>query len=241
MKRFFSILFAMTLAISINIGYAKTYIVCAGIANYPGTANDLLLPANDARAVAELYNMRQGTEYYLLTNENATKANIITAMENLYKKAGESDQVIFFFSGHGLEGSFIAYDGALSYNTIRTAMAKGKSRSKIIYADACYAGKFRDVPKTTHNNTSDRNADVLLFLSSRSKEKSKEFRNAKNGVFTTYLLSGLKGKADANRDRTITAKELFNYVSKNVQRDTQQAQHPVMWGRFSNNMPLFKW
>ena len=81
----------------------------------------------------------------------------------------------------------------------------------------------------------------MLFLSSRSNETSIERRDMKNGFFTTYLQKGLRGGADANRDRTITAKELFDYVHKGVTKLSLNKQHPVMWGKFNNNMPVMTW
>lgn len=240
MKRFFLFLSVIlcTLAFSAN---AKTYLVSVGVADYPGTQNDLRLCARDAQDVAALYRQMPGTEAIVLTNTQATKQNIINAMEKLYKKAGKNDQVMLFFSGHGIKGCFMAYDGPLSYTYIRNTMAKGKSKSKIIYADACFAGKFRNKSKKKYNEADDKKADVLLFLSSRSEEKSKEMRNMSNGLFTNYLLKGLKGGADTDHNRIITARELFNYVSKNVAQTSRNTQHPVMWGSFSNDLPLFRW
>ena len=81
----------------------------------------------------------------------------------------------------------------------------------------------------------------MLFLSSRSDETSIERRDMQNGFFTTYLQKGLRGAADVNKDRIITARELFNYVQKNVVSISNDRQHPVMWGKFSDNMPVMKW
>ena len=81
----------------------------------------------------------------------------------------------------------------------------------------------------------------MLFLSSRSNETSIARRDMQNGFFTTYLQKGLRGGADVNRDRIITAKELFNYVHENVVKISKGKQHPVMWGKFSDNMPVRVW
>ena len=80
-----------------------------------------------------------------------------------------------------------------------------------------------------------------FFLSSRNNETSIECTDMKNGFFTSCLQNGLRGRADANRDRIITAKELFDYVSKGVKRLSGDKQHPVMWGRFSDEMVVMKW
>lgn len=81
----------------------------------------------------------------------------------------------------------------------------------------------------------------MLFLSSRNEETSMERPDMQNGFFTTYLQKGLRGSADMNRDRIITSRELFKYVSKNVIDISNGKQHPVMWGKFSNNMVVMKW
>jgi uncharacterized caspase-like protein len=62
-----------------------------------------------------------------------------------------------------------------------------------------------------------------------------------NGFFTTYLTKGLQGNADLNNDRVITAREIFSYVSGGVSQLSQGKQHPVMWGNFSDTMPVMKW
>ncbi len=47
-----------------------------------------------------------------------------------------------------------------------------------------------------------------------------------HGVFTWALLEGLSGLADANTDKTVTAGELFNYVSDRVRKETGNKQNP---------------
>ncbi|NJN34145.1 MAG: peptidase C14 caspase catalytic subunit p20, partial [Saprospiraceae bacterium] len=42
----------------------------------------------------------------VLVDEDATRANILSTMRQVLLKADENDVVVFYFSGHGLEGSF---------------------------------------------------------------------------------------------------------------------------------------
>ena len=156
------------------------------------------------------------------------------------RQAGEDDAVIFYFSGHGVPGAFVCYDGFLKYDDVVVALGSSAAKKKIILADACFAGKAR---KTDRHATAETYAktSVLFFLSSRTNETSIENRTMRNSLFTAYLERGLRGGADTNRDRTITALELFNFVSEGVKSKSKQRQHPVMWGRFDNNMPLMTW
>lgn len=216
---------------------ADVYLVSVGIADYPGNRNDLSLPAKDATTMANLYRRNNNAHTKLLTNAQATVENIRQAMERMYAQAGQNDIVVFFFSGHGTQGAFCAYDKLLDYDTIRKAMARSKSRNKMIFADACFSGKMR----TNGRHTAHRKSNVMLFLSSRSNETSIESPSMRNGFFTVCLERSLRGGADADRNRVITAKELFDAVSAGVVKLSDGKQHPVMWGNFSDTMPVMVW
>lgn len=238
-QRFLTTVFLLTTVITLQ---AKVYLVSVGITDYPGTSMDLNLPAKDAQTISWLYSKNTDVEYIQLLNEQATMQNITSSMRKTFAKASTDDIVVLFFSGHGYPGGFVAYDGQLTYTQVRKAMATSKCKNKMIFADACFSGKIR-----TNGNSSQsslqaaQKANVMLFLSSRSNETSIERRGMQNGFFTTYLQKGLRGGADVNRDRIITAKELYDYVHKGVIELSRDKQHPVMWGKFSDNMPVMTW
>ncbi len=219
----------------------KVYLVSVGIADYPGTGSDLTLPTQDANTIAWLYGKNAGAEYVLLTNHRATKKNITNAIRSLFAKAKENDIVVFFFSGHGSKNGLETYNGTLSYAAIRQTMAQCKARNKMMFVDACYAGKLRTSGLDHNAELAARKANIMLFLSSRGNETSRESSVMQNGYFTTYLQQGLRGRADYNQDRVITAKEIFSYVYTNVTKISANRQHPVMWGNFSNSMPVMTW
>ena len=237
--KLFIIVFLLTSATSIK---AKVYLVSVGITDYPGTSMDLNLPVKDAQTISWLYSKNTDVEYIQLLNEQATTQNITSSMRKTFAKASTYDIVVLFFSGHGYPGGFVAYDGQLTYTQVRKAMATSKCKNKMIFADACFAGKIR-----TNGNASQssiqaaKKANVILFLSSRSYEKSMERPSMQNGFFTTYLQKGLRGGADKNRDRIITAHELYEYVHNKVDSISRGKQHPTMWGNFDDNMPVMKW
>ena len=217
----------------------KVHLVSVGIADYPGTANDLNLPTKDAESVKWLYEKNSNAVTLKLINNQATREAILSAIRTTFKYSSTDDIVVFFFSGHGYKGGFVAYDGFLSYDEIRQAMSVTHCKNKMIFADACFSGKMRQgssVVKQEHERSS-----VMLFLSSRDNETSIERRDMQNGFFTSCLIDALRGKSDTNRDRKITAKELFKFVSDNVRALSKNKQHPVMWGHFSDDMPVIVW
>lgn len=223
------------------VACARTYLVSVGVSDYPGTSNDLTLPANDASTIQYVYGKNSNVVSVLLTNSDATKSTILSQMRSTFSKASANDIIVFFFSGHGSRsGAFCAYDGNLSYSEIRKVMADSKATTKLIFADACHAGKMRE-GRSNNAQQAFSKYNILLFLSSRGSESSIERADMKNGFFTTALQNALRGHADANSDRTITAKELFNYVSRKVKELSSDRQHPVMWGKFNDSMPVMKW
>ena len=219
---------------------ARAYIVCVGIADYPGTRNDLHLSANDALTMQQLYQKNGDATVTMFQNEQATVAAVREAFGNCCRQATAVDAVIFYFSGHGVPGAFVCHDDFLSYDDVVRALGTSAARHKIILADACFAGKAR---RSRRHATAETFAEtsVLFFLSSRTNETSIENTTLRNSLFTAYLERGLRGGADTDRNRTITARELFTFVSEGVSAKSGNRQHPVMWGRFDNDMPLMVW
>ena len=75
---------------------AKVFLVSVGISDYPGKVNDLGLPAKDAQLVTWLYGQNADVKFMELLDTNATKANIIEAMEKIFPYSNR--YVIFHFA-----------------------------------------------------------------------------------------------------------------------------------------------
>ena len=54
----------------------------------------------------------------------------------------------------------------------------------------------------------------------------------RHGVFSHYLIQGLKGDANTNDDNIISVDELFNYIYLNVRHHTKNAQTPAFYGDY---------
>lgn len=239
MRRIFVILGVLFVCLFAN---AETYVVCVGIGNYADPqVQNLSKTEADAKAMAEFY--KKGTKNVItITGKYATKSQILKSLRSQFGRAKANDKIVFYFSGHGYPGGFCPYDmtkieEGLKYSDVIGIMQQSKANSKFIFADACHSGAIRQ-----NGADSDPKAgNVLLFLSSRGNEYSAESPFLANGYFTKNLLRGLGGGADANKDKRITAKELFNYVSDGVKSQTNNHQHPVMWGKFDDNLTIVEY
>lgn len=219
------------------------YVVAVGISDYKNIS-DLRLPEQDAKDIAKLYKTKT-KHVILLTGRYATKARILQSLRDQFARADEDDMIVFSFSGHGYQGGVCPYDmsrdqsSGITYKEIRSILKQSRAQRKMIFADACFSGGIRGGSSSA--NINDKDSGVLLFLSSRSGETSIESGMMKNGFFTAYLLRGLRGGADVDRNRVITAKELFSFVHNGVVEKSDGQQHPVMWGRFDDGMVLMDW
>lgn len=230
-----------------------TYAVVVGIADYKIAdyrTGDLRFADKDAqRVVAFLQSSEGGSvptqNISLLTNRTASKNSILKAMR-IFEKATPQDRIIFYFSGHGMKGAFIPHDvstnnpnSVLTYTEIKANFKASKATTKFCIVDACLSGSMtaRQVWNVAESKTL-APSNIVLMLSSRSAQSSVESGIARGGIFTFYMLRGLRGQADTNQDHIVTIKELYGFVSKGVKSNTPNKQAPLFYGKFSDDLPM---
>ncbi|MDX2133231.1 MAG: caspase family protein [Saprospiraceae bacterium] len=189
----------------------------------------------------------------LLLDDKATRDNILRSMQQLFLRADDNDVVLFYFSGHGLNGSFLpvdfdGYNNKLRHDEVRQLFLKSKAKHKLCIADACHSGSLSyglvakgPAPVTLdsyYQAFEESEGGIALLMSSKAEELSLEDHGLRQGVFTYYLMEGLKGKADSNNDRLVNIQEIYQYVFKQVRTYTSGVQTPVLTGEFDNAMPV---
>lgn len=222
-KLFLTLLFTLLMAAGVE---ARTYVLVAGVSNYGDENINLQQTTKDAKRFQRLM-QNQTPDITLLTSSYATKENIIEKLHALCNRAGADDQIIFFFSGHGLPSCIYTYNGALSYQNIMDELNNSAAGTKICFIDACHAGSAAEAA-STDDPYNQRIPNTALFVSSRPDEYSIESRRTGAGFFTQGLIKGLRGRADRNHDRKVTIKELFDYMYVDVVRRSESVQHPQL-------------
>ena len=74
--------------------------LCVGINDYPGTNMDLAGCVNDAKDWQALLEGR-GYQVTRLLDAEATRANVLRALDAIISRASDGDSLVFSFSGHG--------------------------------------------------------------------------------------------------------------------------------------------
>lgn len=233
----------------------KVYAVLVGIARY-NHMRSLKFTDDDAYRLHGFLKSPEGgalpdDQINVLIDEDATKEAILNTLTSVAKKANKNDVIIFYFSGHGLPGSFLPhdYDGeqlTVQHKDIRKILEGSAAKGKIVIADACHSGSFDAakgedygaVMNTYYEAFNKSPGGFVLMLSSKAEETSIESNGLRQGIFSHFLIRGLKGAANINGDELITVDELFDYVHNNVRFYTNKFQTPMIYGTYDGMMPL---
>lgn len=190
------------------------------------------------------------SQIHLLIDEAASRKSILAALSNAANAAGENDVLIFYFSGHGIEGAFLPVDAeghnnTLSHQLVREVIASSKARHKIVIADACHAGSafaqrssVMAVLEKYYAGLTNSNGGFALLLSSKGEEFSLEDAGLRSGVYSHFLIKGASGLADMNADGLVTVKEIHGYLFEKVRAYTAGVQTPLLLGAFDSSMPF---
>lgn len=190
----------------------------------------------------------------VLVDEDATRANILKAMNDVFGKADDNDIVMMYYSGHGIPGSFLPVDyngfqNKLKHNEVMAILNASKAKYKICLADACHSGTLLAAKSPTlaedaavkrryYEAFNRANGGTAVILSSRGDEVSLEDQGLRQGVYTHFLIRGLKGEADADGDKIVEVSELYQFLATNVHNYTAGIQNPIIKGKFDKTMPV---
>ena len=235
-----------------------------GVSKYRQADLALRFAAADAQAVDAFFASPAGgsvpdTQRVLLTDEQATRTDVLDQLHKLVRRTQDNDMLIVFLALHGVPDTdselyFAMSDtdpGKLSATGLPEADLNrelGRARAKriLVLADACHSGAlgFSGVRGARGAQASETNALVskiastgtgtAILSASSANELSQEDDKfgGGHGAFTASLLEGLKGPADADKDGFVTIREVFDYTYQKVPAATNGEQHPVLNGNY---------
>ena len=186
----------------------------------------------------------------VLVDEDATRINILQTLRQVLLKADDNDEIIFYFSGHGIDGAFLPQDfdginNRLLHSEVKAIFEQSQAKHKLCIADACFSGSLLALKaplapqiQAFYKAFEGTQGGMALFMSSKSQEYSLEDQGLRSGIFSHYLSRGLKGEADVDGNKIVTMRELYDFVYKNVRTYTSSAQTPTISGQFDWAMPV---
>ncbi|MGK7893179.1 MAG: caspase domain-containing protein [Xenococcus sp. (in: cyanobacteria)] len=249
-----------------TVDYKNFFGIFIGVEKFPDSKDNIhsLLHANeDADEMCQLFlerkqrQERKKDKLCLLVNQDykvsydnsvtvlkATRANILRKLTEYLKLAQTDDLLLVYISTHGIidfdDYFFIPSDGEID-NILGTGIssttliqALGQTSAKgvkvLMIIDTCHSGAISfDISKYK--------GEFSCLLSCSPVEYSYEYFNIEHGIFTNHLIQGLNGDA-INNDGEITLISLYDYIYKNVQKDTKKQQNPLLIGTMKSETVL---
>ena len=221
-----------------------------GVGRYDDSSLTLQFSAKDAQDFAAALKRQQGGLYKavvtkVLTDEAATKANILEGLDWLEQETTRHDVAAVFLAGHGVNDKSGVYyflpvnakvdqlrRTGLAFSDIKNTVASLAGKT-LLFADTCHAGNIFgkrrgtvDINAVVNELTSAENGAVV-FASSTGKQDSLEDPVWGNGAFTKALVEALNGKAAYGGHKKITINMLDLYLSERVKELTKGQQTPT--------------
>jgi hypothetical protein len=192
-----------------------------------------------ARVLANLGGVR---ERDLVVVRDATRASLREAFTRLQrevsgeKQPGVRREIFVYYSGHSDEDGLLLGAERVSYKDLRGWIDEVGAEVRIAILDSCASGALirlkggvRRQPFLSDVSTQARGHAFLT--ASSADEAAQESDRIGAAFFTHYLISGMRGAADANRDRRVTLNEAYQFAYDETLRRTQTskagAQHPA--------------
>lgn len=144
-------------------------------------------------------------------------------------------EVIFYYSGHSDERGLLLGEHIFSFADLKKKLDQLPARVKIGVLDSCASGALvrikggrRTAPFLVDSST--KVSGYALLTSSSADENAQESERIGASYFTHYLISGLRGAADNNRDGRVTLSESYAYAFDETLYRTESSrggpQHP---------------
>jgi hypothetical protein len=238
----------------------KRWAVVIGVGQYEAEdIPDLDYAPSDARAVRDFLQSDAAgpfDEVLYLEDEQATGAAMREALFVFLQQADWDDLVVIYYAGHGAPDpgrpgnlyllptdtrlDALAATGFPMWD-VKTALRRQIAAERVIViADACHSAGTAD-GATVGGGDSNEIAGGFQQLFSPSRRlmmtaaDTNEFsledaRWGGHGVFTHFLLDGLRGAGDRDSNGIVTFTELFQHVSGEVRTATNGRQNPQMSG-----------
>ena len=233
-----------------------------GIENY-STLPDVRYARKDAQLVRKYfeYILDVPQENIIsLIDADATKGKIEGLLRTyLPMNVDPSTTLYVYFAGHGMPslrdgGAFICTYAAdprfiehtgYKIETLYQDLDALPIDKSIVFIDSCFSGAtsrgaqmlLTDARPALIkvDNIKMPSDKIIAMAGSTGDQISSSFPEKEHGLFTYYLLRGLRGPADADDDKTISLGELYSYVHTNVSKISRRKgieQTPVI-------MPVF--
>jgi Caspase domain len=215
------------------------YALVVGINQYGPPLPSLKTAVNDAQAIARVLSESYGFQVKLLVDSDATRSNILNAMDQYRRSLRENDSLLIYYAGHGYldreadKAYWLPVDAEAQRTTnwiiadeLTTDIRVQPARHVLIVSDSCYSGGLARDPGIRV-----RPDDKQVFLSKMLSRKSRNLMASGgfepvsdsgadgHSVFANAFLGALSGTAE---DAFAAADLFYGFVQPRVAGKSNQ-------------------
>jgi ankyrin repeat protein len=224
------------------------YAIVVGIEEYREKLPSVDFATSDARLVTKYLTRVMGypeENIVTLLNEKAAKSDLEKYFEKWLPNNAEKDgTVLIYYSGHGSpnpksgDAYLVPFDGdptfihetGFSLKRLYRNLEKLPVKEVIVMLDSCFSGaggrsvlaKGARPLVVKLKNELGMNKKTVVLSASSGNQISSTYDKKGHGLFTYFMLKGLKGEADANRDGKLEITELFDFIKPNITRTARK-------------------
>lgn len=174
----------------------------------------------------------------ILTDDKATKSDLEANISDwLPRRVTGNSTVFVYYAGHGAPGPqareafIVPYEGHPDYPSqlyslqkMYDALNKLPAREIVVMLDSCFSGaKGRSITgegtrpvSISIENPVLASGKIMVIAASSGSQMSSDYDRVKHGLFTYYLLRGMRGEASKDKAGTVELGGLYEFVRKNV-------------------------
>ncbi len=237
----------------------NAFAIVIGIEEYRQKLPKADFAAADAKIISEYLTKTMGypeENVITLINDRALKSDMEKYFDRwLSNNVEENGRVFIYYSGHGAPNTkngdayLVPYDGdptfiaETGYPIARLYESLGKLKAKeiIVVLDSCFSGGGgRSVlakgakPLVITINTPNIQKNIAVMTASSGDQISSAYEEKGHGLFTYFLLKGIKNEDVVRQDGSIKMDDLFGYLKPQVERIARRQynneQTPQLFG-----------
>jgi hypothetical protein len=221
----------------------NAYAIVIGIEQYRQQLPKADFATQDARTVAEYLTKAMGypeENVVMLLNNRAMKSDFEKYFEKwLGNNVEQGSTVFIYYSGHGAPNTrsgdayLVPYDGdpafidetGFSLKRMYSALGKLSAKEVIVALDSCFsgAGGRSVIAKGSRPLVMNLQQDILLsknmtVLSASSGDQTSTTYDQKgHGLFTYFMLKGMKDEDIVRQDGSLNVDDLYSYIKPQVE------------------------
>ena len=174
----------------------------------------------------------------ILTDESATLSDFSAYIEEWLPRRVSADTTVFvYYAGHGTpnpatgKAFMVPYDGHPDFanklyplDRLYETLDKLPTKEIVVMLDSCFSGATgrsvlpsgaRPLTLTVENPTL-ASGKLAVLAAASGTQISSDYDKEQHGLFTYFVLKGLRGDADKDGNGSVDVNELYEYIRKRV-------------------------